>query len=282
MNRNKRRWIRRSLGVLAVTYALVMTFGGCASTILLRAPSGQFDAGGATRQLINVNGTDIEVWTSRSEAARNDEPEGFVLEFCGNATRAEHIASFVPARWKRVKVETWVVNYPGVGGSGGKRSLSAIPSAAVGVYDVLKVRAGTRPVFVEANSLGTTAALHVAAERPVAGCILQNPVPLRKLLIGEHGWWNAWLIALPVALQVPRELDSIANAARCKAPAIFLLADHDEVVPPKYHKMITDAYAGPKEFITLVNATHNDSVPREAEVQLQQQLEALWARSQQR
>ena len=50
---------------------------------------------------------------------------------------------------------------------------------------------------------------HVAANRPVAAIVLQNPPPLRQLILGHYGWWNLWLIATPVALGVPSELDSL-------------------------------------------------------------------------
>jgi len=63
-----------------------------------------------------------------------------------------------------------------------------------------------------------------------------------------------------VALQIPRDLDSIENARAIHAPAIFLLAKRDEVVPPRYHKLVVNAYAGEKREIPLPGAYHNDPV----------------------
>jgi hypothetical protein len=98
--------------------------------------------------------------------------------------------------------------------------------------------------------------LHVAATRPVAGVILQNPPPLRQFILGGHGWWNLWLLAAPVALSVPHDFDSIANARRCNAPAVFLNAERDGTVPLKYQEKIVAAYAGPKRVIFQRGADH--------------------------
>ena len=80
------------------------------------------------------------------------------------------------------------------------------------------------------------------------------------MILRRFGWWNLWLLAGPVALQIPRELDSIANAKAIHAPAIFLLAGRDEVVAPRYHRLVVDAYAGEKRVITLPGAYHNDPI----------------------
>ena len=80
------------------------------------------------------------------------------------------------------------------------------------------------------------------------------------MILRQFGWWNAWLLAGPLALQIPRDLDSIDNAKRIHAPAIFLLAEKDEVVAPRFHRLVVDAYAGDKRVIALPGARHNDPI----------------------
>ena len=108
--------------------------------------------------------------------------------------------------------------------------------------------------------MGTYTALAVAARRPVAGLLLHSPSPLKQVVMGHHGWWNLWLLAGPIALQLPSDLDSVTNAKNIHAPAIFLLAEKDEVVPSRYHKLVADAYAGEKRIIELHGAYHNDPI----------------------
>ena len=68
------------------------------------------------------------------------------------------------------------------------------------------------------------------------------------------------MLAGPVALQIPRDLDSIANAKTSHAPAIFLLAEKDEVVAPRFHRLVVSAYAGEKRVISIRGAYHNSPI----------------------
>src|SRR4051812_5158488 len=110
----KRRRRRIILLTLFLAYVGVMTFGGCADKFLLRPPGGQFDAGRAKVRDIQWGDRNIQVGPARPpRPADGDEPQAYVLEFCGNATRAEQIAQFVADRWKKYPIEAWVMNYPG-------------------------------------------------------------------------------------------------------------------------------------------------------------------------
>jgi alpha-beta hydrolase superfamily lysophospholipase len=76
-------------------------------------------------------------------------------------------------------------------------------------------------------------------------------------------------------LQIPRGLDSVANAKAIHAPAIFLLADKDEVVAPRFHRLVVEAYAGEKRVISLPGAYHNDPVEGAAVADLNRALDWL-------
>jgi alpha-beta hydrolase superfamily lysophospholipase len=105
--------------------------------------------------------------------------------------------------------------------------------------------------------------------------ILHNPPPLRQMILRQFGWWNLWLLAGPIALQIPRDLDSVANAKAIHVPAIFLLAEKDEVVAPRFHRLVVEAYAGEKRVISLPGAYHNDPVEGAALVDLNRALDRL-------
>ena len=162
--------------------------------------------------------------------------------------------------WNDRAVEIWGMNYPGFGGSTGPARLAKIGPAALAAFDALRRDAADRPIVAYGASIGATAALHVAAQRPIAGLILHNPVPLRDVILRQFGWWNLWLLAGPVALQIPQDLDSVANAGASRAPAIFLLAEKDEIVAPRFHQLVVQAYAGEKRVIELRGAHHNDPI----------------------
>ena len=261
---------------LILVYAAVMSFGGCADRLLLHPSTDHADAGRAVARFIDVDGRRVEVFTARSPAAADREPEGFVLEFCGNATRAEHITQFVADRWKDHPVEVWVMNYPGFGRSDGPAKLGSIPRAALATYDELKHVASDRPIFLAGNSMGACPALYVASRRPCAGLILQNPPPLRRLILARHGWWNLWLVAVPVTMQVPAELNALDIAPRVTAPAVFIIGERDTLVPPAYQRLIVAAYGGSARIISLSTVGHWESLPPDGEQELRRAIDQLW------
>jgi hypothetical protein len=77
-----------------------------------------------------------------------------------------------------------------------------------------------------------------------------------------------------VALSVPHELDSIANARRCTAPALFLIAEKDRAIPPEQQRRIFGAYAGPKRIILQRGADH--VAPLSTDEQLQYEAGLDW------
>src|SRR5581483_9201623 len=100
---------------------LVVTLAGCADRLLLYPTTDAIDAGTAVRRTICVAGANLEIWTARSSAA--NDPAAYVLDFTGNATRAEWIAGDLADLWSGASAEVWVVNYPGYGQSTGPATL---------------------------------------------------------------------------------------------------------------------------------------------------------------
>jgi alpha-beta hydrolase superfamily lysophospholipase len=277
----KSRKRRAAVVVVLLGYTLLMLSGRCADFFILYPSTERYVVPGTTRREVPVPGAmPVEVWTARSAGASAREPEAYVLEFVGNASRAEDMADMVAGEWGGRPVEVWAVNYPGYGGSPGPARLAAIPPAALAAYDALKAHAGGRPVFVSGQSLGTTAALYVAANRPVAGAVLWSPPPLRNMILRRFGWWNLWLAAGPVALQVPKELDSLRSAPKVTAPAVFVATGRDTVVPLAYQTKVSDAYAGEKRFVRRADADHNDLLSGASVGEYQAALDWLWKQMQ--
>lgn len=270
-----KRIVRAAVG-LSVLFALLMTvvFGcGLTDRLLLFPPKGPLaDTAGAERTTLPSSHGEFEVWRARSQSGV--EPAAFVLRFYGNADRADLWVGN-EARGLPFPAEMWGVNYPGFGGSNGDASLRGVAESAEVAWDALAKRAAGKPILVFGTSMGTTAALHLAATRPVAGVVLQNPPPLRQLIRGRYGWWNLWLLAVPIAWGVPSELDSLENASKAKAKAIFILSEEDEVVPHDYALKVRDAYAGPKQSFVLAGAHHNDPIPEKTRGQITSAIAAL-------
>src|SRR5436309_82395 len=251
---------RIALAIVA-TYFILIFFAHLPDHLILFPTKAPIDAGGAVRKTVPFQNGELELWTAVSQRAQqNGRADIYILRFYGNADRAERWVAAEADEWNDRAVEIWGMNYPGFGRSTGPARLSRIGPAALMAFDELQRHANSYPIVVYGASLGACAAVNVAARRPVAGLILHNPPPLRQMILRQFGWWNLWVLAGPIALQIPRDLDSVANAKAIHAPAIFLLADKDEVVAPRFHRLVVDAYAGEKRVISLPGAYHNDLI----------------------
>jgi pimeloyl-ACP methyl ester carboxylesterase len=146
------------------------------------------------------------------------------------------------------------------------------------VFAQLRSHAAGRPIAVTGNSLGCVSALYLAARHAPAGLILRNPPPLREVMLARYGRWPlkpgvAWL-----ARQILPELCAIRNAALATAPAVFITAQQDRVVPPSCQQQIVDAYGGPKQMLYLPQADHHTPLTDEESAQYGQRLD--WLRRQ--
>ena len=253
------RW--RVVLVLAVLYFAVIALAPLPDRLVLFPTTDRIDAAPAIRKPIPFDGGELEIWTAASKLAQqHGQSEIFVLRFYGNADRADRWVAEEAEMWNNRAVEVWGMNYPGFGGSTGPARLARLGPAALAAFDALKRAAEDRPIVVFGASLGATTALHVAAHRQIAGLILHNPPALRQIILRQFGWWNLWLLAGPLAQKLPVDLDSVSNARTVRVPAIFLLAEKDEVVAPRFQRLVVDAYAGEKRVIPLAGADHNSPV----------------------
>jgi uncharacterized protein len=249
------------LGAVLVACILMLFCTPLPDQLILFPTTQRIDAHGATRHTIPFQNGELEIWTARSRPAQQRNHVGaYILRFYGNADRAERWVALEADAFGERAIEVWGMNYPGFGGSSGPARLKRMSPAALAAFDALKSKAGNEPIFVFGTSIGSAVAMNVAANREVHGLIFHNPPPLRQIILRNYGWWNLWLLAGPVALQIPRELDSVASAKRIHSRAIFLLAENDEIVPPKFQRLVVDSFAGEKQVITLPGAYHNSPI----------------------
>ena len=269
------RWLRR-LGLYGGIYLVLVMgafFGGCADRLLLFPQVGEVMPPVAQAREIPFEQGKLQFWIATPPG--NQTPEAFLLVFNGNGDRAEYAVTGAASFWNAHPVEVWAANYPGYGGSTGPAKLNRLGPAGLAAYDALQHHAGDRPIIVFGNSLGTTVALHIAANRNPAGLILMNPPPLRQMILGRFGWWNLWLIAGPVAMAVPSDLNSIANADAAKMPAVFILSLRDSVVPYAWQKRVMTAYTGPIQLVEA-DADHNDVAPLQTQAELREKIAWLY------
>ena len=170
-----------------------------------------------------------------------ERPGVFVLAFTGNAGRAERLLDVLPQElspWREQGMAVLAINYPGFGSmpDPGPATLRRLGVAAEEAYAYAVKRAAGAPVVVYGISMGTTAALHIAAsdsEQPPAALVLDRGPNIPRIVMGRFGWWNLWLAAGPVTLSLPRSVWSRGNARRIDdVPALFVLGNLAPVPAP--------------------------------------------------
>ncbi|RUM94036.1 MAG: hypothetical protein DSZ28_05315 [Thiothrix sp.] len=214
---------------------------------------------------------EMEVWVHRIGLDTQRVPDLYLLEFPGTASRAEDSTDFVEGCWSQRCVEIWAVNPPGYGNSSGTASLKKLPAIAERALKEIRQIAGDTPVIVAGGSLGSVSALYLAVHFRVEGVMVQNPPALREVILAQSGWWHFKWLTRRIAAQIPRELDSLANARRATAPAVFVTAQQDRIVPARIQRQIIDTYHGPLKVFSMPDADH-DTPLTEADLEQLHQL----------
>jgi pimeloyl-ACP methyl ester carboxylesterase len=202
-------------------------------------------------------GGELEVWVHRVGPDRQGLPDLYLLEFPGTASRAEHRTDFVEDCWSKLCVEIWAVNPPGYGNSSGTASLTKLAAMAERALHEVRQAAGEIPVIAAGGSLGSVSALYLAARHRVEGMLVQSPPALREVILAKSVWRHIEWAPRVIAAQIPRELDSIANARRATVPAVFVSAQRDAIVPARVQRQIIDAYNGPSRVLSIPDADHD-------------------------
>jgi hypothetical protein len=181
----------------------------------------------------------------------NRQPSPVVLYFGGNA---EEISwTLADTRWPR----DWTVvgvNYRGYGRSEGKPGEAVLIGDALALFDAIAKRGDVdaRRIVVVGRSLGTGVAARVAAERPVAGAVLVSPYDSLVEVGRQHYPW------LPVSWLLRHRFDAVAAAKQAHAPLLSVVGGQDGIIPLVRSRKLHDAWQGPKHWVEIPHAGHND------------------------
>ncbi len=201
----------------------------------------------AERAIATAPGQEVLVWQGRARAGYPT-----LLYFHGNAgsfaTRYERIRKYLAEGYGVV-----MMTYRGFGGSTGTPSEAANVADAKAVYDQLRregIPAGKIVLYGEL--LGTGVAMQVAAEKPVAGVILDAPYTSIVDLAAIHYPW------LPVRFLMTDRYESLPLAHRITVPVLIVHGTEDTIIPVAMGKELASAIAGPVQTALIEGAGHSD------------------------
>lgn len=158
----------------------------------------------------------------------------------------------------RAGASVFLYDYRGYGRSEGRPTVRAICEDGVAAFDFLVAEHGFKPsqIVVYGESLGCAVASEIAAERPVAGIILQSGfTSLRR--IGTE--------AIPLTKIYPPflfpqpQLDNVRRmAVKQRKPLLIIHGCKDQTVPFSHGEELFLHATEPKQFVKLPDAAHSD------------------------
>ncbi|WP_419164448.1 alpha/beta hydrolase [Candidatus Palauibacter sp.] len=188
-------------------------------------------------------------------AVANEPSRGAAIYLHGNAGHLGDRGA-VAAALSNLGLDVLLPDYRGYGASEGKPSEEGLYEDARAAYGWLVDGQGIDPgrVILMGNSLGSAVAAELAIDRPVAGVVLLGPftdIPAiaRHRIRWLPEWYLDWLHT---------RFDTLARASRIEAPTFVGAGGEDRVIPPGQSRQVYEALGGPRRWLEIPGAGHND------------------------
>lgn len=199
------------------------------------------------RRFSAADGTTGLAWYGRAEAGAPT-----ILYFHGNAgalaTRSERIRKYMAKGYG-----IYMMTYRGFGGRPGEPSEKANVADALAAYDDLVAHGVTAGrIVLYGESLGSGIAVQVAAQRPVAGIILDAPYTSMVDLAAVHH------PLLPSRWLMTDRYETARTIGTVKAPLLIVHGEEDDIVPVEMGRALDAIANEPKTLVTLPGAGHSD------------------------
>jgi uncharacterized protein len=142
--------------------------------------------------------------------------------------------------------------YRGYGGSSGHPTEAGLLHDAAAAYDFAARLYPAERIALWGESLVTGVAVALAAERPVARVVLESPFTSAVDIAA------AAYPFVPVRWLMKDQFRSDQRIANISAPVLVLHGERDTVVPLSYGERLYGLIRGPKRFVRIPDANHND------------------------
>ncbi len=222
------------------------------------------------------DGSHMRGWLYRAkqvEGSNSVAAQPFVLFFYGSNEDLAHEEARLAWLRDSLHVNAVCFDFPGYGFSTGRVSVKATRDVALEEYDFVHDHlamqgpgtAFSPPRIVAYGwSLGTGLAVHVAAERSVAGLILQAP----PASADEMAAWSSQhdvprlargLAKVTIDAAVQPIYENVREIAKVPSPLLVVQGAEDDVVPiAQGREVFAASPARQKRFVEVPGAHHND------------------------
>jgi uncharacterized protein len=144
-------------------------------------------------------------------------------------------------------------DYRGYGKSTGSPSESGVYQDAVAAFDS-EVAAGRDPrrIVCFGESLGGAVSIDLAIRRPCGAVVLVSTFTRLADVARRHYG--------PLGALAGNRFDALGRISRLSVPVLVVHGDQDEIVPFEQGQRLYEAAPGPRRFLRLAGASHNDSL----------------------
>jgi len=165
----------------------------------------------------------------------------------GNRSYELDTASF----FSKAGFDVLLFDYPGFADCEGRVSEQGCYRSAELMFDALRERDASVPIWVYGRARGAAVASRLASVRDAAGLVLEGSYPsLRVQMKDQMGWFRFLVLwRFPTV--------EFLESVRC--PLLVVHSVHDREVPIAFGREVFDAYAGPKEFFET-GGLHGEAV----------------------
>ena len=175
-----------------------------------------------------------------------------IVYFHGNGSNAANRAFKIEAM-RQDGFGVFYLNNRGYGGSGGKPTEDNNVADAIAAYDrVRRLGVPAGKIVAYGESLGSGQAVRLAAERKVAGIVLEA-APTSTVDVGRSVYFF-----LPLNLLIADQYNVERHIGAVTAPLLILHGEDDEVIPVDMGRRIYSAANGPKRIEIFPRGHHND------------------------
>lgn len=220
-------------------------------------PAGEWDQ---TKVLVQdasfaaEDGTKLHGWY-----VRHPRPKAHAVVFHGNAGNVTLLADSLRILNQRHGLSVLALDYRGYGRSEGKPSEQGVLQDGRAARKWLAYKEGIaeRDVVLMGQSLGGGVAIDLAANDGCRGLVVSGTFTSVPDVAQHHVSW------LPMRWLLTSKFDSLSKIKQYQGPLLLAHGDADEVIPYQQGVKIFEAAPGPKKMITNFGGKHNDPLPEE-------------------
>jgi len=198
----------------------------------------------------STDGTKLHSWWIPDEGASYT-----FLAFHGNAGNVADRAR-VFKFLHDAAANVFAVEYRGYGKSEGVPSESGLYLDAEAAFDYLVTAKRVPPekIISFGQSLGTAVAARLAAQRNVAGIVLEAPFPSAAQVVRQKMWFFPGL-----SLLVLNQLDTERQLQKVNTPILIVHCTQDPVIPFGLGKAVYEKAREPKTFLPIDGYCHEEA-----------------------